>query len=244
MLRLPWYLTPHPLLAVVPLDSGAGSASELTKLLDEHHRYMLIGDVEGMTTLRTKELHDKMRQEIEDEEMRNAYIIMGRAQIPESSQLLHVNDGEDGNSAEIYAVWKLPAMEEIGRPESFRIEVMIEFRKEQGRWKLGHITLLSNPDQINRPSDLRFDESEVDTDWASASLAGRITAVEFNDDHTLVMLRVLDDEIAVFMPDQEFMKNHGMDLADYQPWKKRQFTGYPHKTDKLKFFATGDSAID
>jgi hypothetical protein len=135
-------------------------------------------------------------------------------------------------------------MKEIQRSKKTVMEVVVSFRKEKGKWKMGHLTPLADPGRIKRPKDLAYNEKDADTDVTSASVAGRIVKLEFKPDHTLALVRVMEEEIAVFLPPRATLEKAGVDFDDLAPWKMREFTGFPHKKDKLKFFATGDKPME
>jgi hypothetical protein len=135
-------------------------------------------------------------------------------------------------------------MKEIQRSKKAVMEVVIPFKKEKGKWKMVHITPLGDPSQIKRPKDLAYNEKDADTSVTSASVAGRIVKFEFKPDHTLFIVRVMDEEIAVFLPPKATLEKAGVVFDDLAPWKMREFTGFPHKKDKLKFFATGDRPME
>jgi hypothetical protein len=79
---------------------------------------------------------------------------------------------------------------------------------------------------------------------ATGQIAGRIVKTEFKPDSTLVLLRVLDEENAVFLPKKEVLEKAGVPLSDLEPWKRQEFEGHPHQSDKLKFFATGGKLLE
>ena len=85
------------------------------------------------------------------------------------------------------------------------------------------------------------EEADLEKD---GDIGGRIVRTEFNPGYTLIIIRVLDEENAVFLPVKDELVRMGMSIKDLVPWTVYDFTGHPHKTDKLKFFATGGSPIE
>ena len=58
-----------------------------------------------------------------------------------------------------------------------------------------------------------------------------------------MIIRVLDEENVVFFKSKEELLKEGISLKELEPWKVYEFSGHPHKTDKLKFFATGGNPV-
>jgi hypothetical protein len=134
------------------------------------------------------------------------------------------------------------AMPEVERPRS-RMEAAITFNKENGKWKMKSLLPLGDPDKVNRPKDLNYNPKAADLD-REGSIGGRIVKIEFKPGYTLVMVRVMDEENAVFLPNKEKLQESGMSLGELAPWNIFEFSGHPHKKDKLKFFATGGKLIE
>jgi hypothetical protein len=132
-------------------------------------------------------------------------------------------------------------MKEIERERS-RIECEIHFKKEGEQWKLESLLFLSKPDKINRPSDLTYNPDDADLD-KEGNIGGRIIKTEFNPGYTLVMIRVMDEEDAVFLPAKEDLLKEGIQLKELVPWNVYEFSGHPHKTNKLKFFAVSGNPV-
>jgi hypothetical protein len=245
MLKIALYmLLAFPVLSTMAYGAAAGSEKDLKDVFNAYNGYAKAGDVDKMLALRASEVEKEIRSQIKGKQDRADFVLMGRAQIPDTYEVQHVKWAKDGMSAELYSVWHLPPMKEIQRSEKAVAEVMVSFKKENGKWKMDNILALGDPSQIKRPKDLVYNKQDADTDVTSASVAGRIVKLEFKTDHTLVIVRVMDEEIAVFLPPKATLEKAGMNFDDLAPWKMREFTGYPHKKDKLKFFATGDNAME
>ena len=237
-------LLAFPILSTMAYGAVTGNEKELKDVFDAYNGFAKAGDADKMLALRTAAVEKEIRSQLKKKRDREDFVMMGRAQVPDSYEVQHVQWAKDGTSAELYSLWRLPAMKEIQRPKEAVVEVMVSFKKENGKWKMDNILALGDPSQIKRPKDLAYDQRDANTDVTSASVAGRIVKFEFKPDHTLVMVRVMDEEIAVFLPPKATLEKAGMKFDDLAPWKMREFTGFPHKKDKLKFFATGDSPMD
>jgi hypothetical protein len=240
-----WHLLlAFPLLVAMTHDAAAADEKDLRAVFDAYNSAAKAGNVDKMLSLRTAETEQEIRGQLRKKEDREDFVILGRAQVPDTYDIQHINWAKDGKNADLYALWHLPPMKEIQRTKKADLEARIVFKKEKGVWKMGTVYPLADPAQIKRPKNLTFNEKDAEANVSSASVAGRIVKLEFKPDHTLVMVRVMDEEIAVFLPKKEELQKAGVNFEDYAPWKMREFSGYPHKTDKLKFFATGDNPME
>ncbi len=66
----------------------------------------------------------------------------------------------------------------------------------------------------------------------------------FHPEYTLVLLRVMDEEDAVFLPAKEVFQRAGAPLEELEPWNLYEFSGHPHKSDKQKFFAVSGKMVE
>jgi len=230
------------LCTVMTNAARAQEHAEFTRLLESFYAASKGGDVDKILSFYTTDRQKELRSEIKKKEERKFFLLVARAQIPASYQVEHVAMPKDGQKATLYLLGEFPAMPDIHR-QKMRGEQMFSFKKEQGQWKIDRILELGDPDVVKRPSDLTYNYEDAKSE-AYGQVAGRIVKVEFKEDHTLVLLRVLDEEIAVFLAKREVLIKAGAPLDEFAPWKMYEFTGHPHKSDKLKFFATGGGPIE
>jgi len=230
-------------MSVVVINlASAQDAAELGRVFDAYNVGAKAGDVDKMLSLRTAERQKEIREQIAKKEDRNYFLLLGRAQIPESYQLEHVSWTKSRQSATLYLLGQFAAMPEIERPR-LRMEEMISFKKENGAWKIDSALPLGDPDKVKRPKDLTRDPKDANLN-ATGEIAGRIVKTEFKPGYTLVLLRVMDEENAVFLPAKEVLEKAGVPLKELEQWNLHQFKGHPHKTDKLKFFATSGKPLE
>lgn len=229
------------LLSLIVVNSlCAQDELELKRIFEAYNVAAKAGDVEKMLALRTADSQKEIREQIGKKEDRQYFLLLGRAQIPESYQVEHVSWGKGGQKATLYILGQFAAMAEVQRPR-MRMEESISFKKENG-WKIELTRPLGDPDKIKRPKDLTRDTQNANMN-ATGNIAGRIVKTEYKPDYTLVMLRVMDEENAVFLPAKEVLVKAGVPPTELEPWKLHEFSGHPHKTDKLKFFATSGKLL-
>jgi hypothetical protein len=230
------------MLPVAAQAGGGGDVKELTKVYDAYHGAIKAGDMNKAISLTSAETTKQIRGLLKQFSKGDDPLVMFRSQVPDFYEVQHVDWTKDGKGAQVYMISQYPAMKDI-RPKKSAVEAKVSFKQEKGLWKIDVTTVLVELDKLQRPKDLAYNESDMD-ERRSGSVGGRIVKVEFKPDHTLVVLRVLDEELAVFLPSKQELTKAGVDFDDYAPWKMRQFKGHPHKTDSLKFFATGDGPVD
>ena len=78
---------------------------------------------------------------------------------------------------------------------------------------------------------------------AIGEIAGRMVKTEYKPDYTLVILRVMDEDNAVFLPAKEVLVKAGVPLADLDPGSCTSSRAIRTKRDKLKFFATSGKLL-
>ena len=220
----------------------AQDAAELRRTFDEYNSAAKAGEVKKMLSLRTIEQQKDINKEIVKKQDRDYFLLLARAQIPESYEVEHVTWSGNGQSAILYLLGQFPAMREIDRPRT-RMEEMISFKKEDGKWKIHTALPLGDPDKVKHPKDLTYAPEDADMN-VSGNIGGRIVKTEFYPGYTLVLVRVMDEENAVFLPPKEVLQKAGVPMEDLEPWKIQEFSGHPHKSDKQKFFATGGKLIE
>lgn len=243
MLKKSAFLVIGLLIVLAAINSArAQDAPELGKIFDAYNVAAKAGDVNQMLSWRTAAQQKEIRAQIGKKEELDYFLLIARAQIPESYQIQHVSLGRSGQNATLYLLGQFAAMPEIQRPR-LRMEEIVSFKKENGKWKFDSALPLGDPDKIKRPKDLTYNPKDANMN-ATGEIAGRIVKTEYKPGYTLVLLRVMDEENAVFLPAKEVLEKAGVPLKELEPWNLHQFKGYPHKSDKLKFFATSGKPME
>jgi hypothetical protein len=229
------------LVGAVATTAKGQDSGELTRTLDAWHAAGQAGEIDKWLAVRTAEVRKDMPPEMLSPKHRKQAAMFARIQAAESYEVQHVAWGKDGRSATLYIVARFTAMPEAERPAG-RAEESIAFKKEGGTWKIDIVRPLADPDKIKRPADLSYDPENANEN-RSGNLGGRIVKTEFKPNYTLVIVRVMDEEDAVFLPPKDVIAKAGETAETLAPWKLHEFDGHPHKTDPLKFFATGGKPL-
>jgi len=213
---------------------------ELSALFQRYNDLIGEDKIQEALALRTAESKAEIEAELakgsaEDQAgMKN----MLKGLTPETFVSEHLEtDGAD--QASLYGVGSkvMPVGPDAGKLK--RIEMQVEFAREDGAWRIGTPTFLGDPDAVKTISDVAYEPvGAYDVD-RSVNIGGRVVRVALEPDHTLIVIRMLDEEQALFLPDQAFLKEQGFDVGLLKPYAMVEADGYPHKTDGQKVWVTG-----
>ena len=113
-------------------------------------------------------------------------------------------------------------------------EISLEFMREGGTWKYVVLIFGANPDAITRCTDETFEGREAYDPDKDVSRGGVIWWVVFNADHTLLIVRLLDEEHCLFLPPNQELTEAGLNTDVLKPWNTVETEVSPHKSDPLK----------
>jgi hypothetical protein len=106
--------------------------------------------------------------------------------------------------------------------------------KEGNAWKLGETQVGPGPSAIKRCTDTRYEPLSAYDASRPVSLAGRIERVDFQPDHTLVVVLSGDTEVCAFLPDRASLQQHGLDPATLQPYRVADISGIGNRQNPQK----------
>jgi hypothetical protein len=222
--------------------AGQNLSADLKNVFDKYNTAMKERDFNKILIYCSSDLQKEILSQVKTKTGQDDLMLNGQMQIPESYEILHIATEQDSSKATVFTIMQFSAMKEIERERS-RIECEIHYKKEKDQWKLESVWFLTDPDKINRPKDYTYNPGDMDLE-KDGNIGGRIVRTDFMPDYTMVILRVLDEENAVFLPPKEDLIKYGISVKDLSPWNIYEFTGHPHKTDKLKFFGISGKPAD
>ena len=119
-------------------------------------------------------------------------------------------------------------------PPVMRTPMVIEFAREGAQWRMGPPTFAAAPQaaakEPRRPRDLQMGARADYQDGTNTELGGPVVRVEKQPAGTVYVIRVLDDEVAAFVPARLVEPAFG-------PGKILVLRGASHKQDGQKFWA-------
>jgi hypothetical protein len=230
-----------PCALAKPLDPEL--QQQLLGVYDGYNKALAAGKVADAMKLRSAETRASAQTEMPTEAARQRFLAMARTMLPDSVQPLHATIGEAGDKARIITVATktIPKTVKIpgGPPpgSTMQSEVTLSFVKEKDGWKLDDQIFGPDPKSIVACKDTFEPEAAYDTD-KTVTMGGPITRVDFQPDHTLVVVRVVDEENCVFLREsKEGLLKHGLAADKLVPYAIVEIEGSPHRKDKQKVLA-------
>lgn len=213
--------------------------AELAKLYQRYSDLMNGDKLDEALALRTAESQKLVKEELtkgtaqEQAETRD----MLKGMTPERFEAQHLEQAGD-DAATLYGIGSkvMPVGPDKGK--LMRVEMMVEFVRESGQWHIGMPTFMGDPDAVKKLADVSYEPIENYDQDKEVDMGGRIVRVALEKDHTLVVVRMLDEEQAIFLPDQAYLKEKGFDVELLQPYTVISAGGFPHKTNKQKVWGT------
>ncbi len=215
---------------------------QLLDIYDAYNKALLAGKVADAMKLRSAAIRAEAQKEMPNEAARQRFLAMARTMVPDTLQVLHATTNAAGSKASIITVATktLPKTmkQSPGGPapgSTQRGEVTLSFVKEGAAWKLDDTMFGPDPSTIKPCKDERFEPASAYDADRTVSLGGPIVRVDFQSDHTLVVVRVTDEEDCAFLPEnKEGLLKHGLAPDKLVPYAIVEIDGSPHRTDKQK----------
>lgn len=214
--------------------------AELAKLYQRYNDLVAADKLDEAMALRTDEVQADLKEELakgtpqEQAEMRE----MLKGMTPSAFEAQHLElNGDD--EAVLFGIGSkvMPFGPDAGKLKL--IEMQVEFFREAGAWRIGMPTFLGDPDEVKRPDEVGWEPIENYDQDRELEMGGRIVRVALEADHTLVVVRMLDEEQALYLPDQKFLKEQGFDVGLLKPYVIVEASGHPHKSNPFKVWVTG-----
>jgi len=208
----------------------AQSIQDLTKIYDSYLAAVKAGSYRQASPYLSKEVRD----EVPTPDAQGRYIEMVKQLVPIRYETEFVNLSKDGQAADVTIIATIPVPEEIQKQEKLpptqRTEMILKFVKEAGQWKMGPPLLLADPDKRERPKDLNMGTRADYAEGANTEVGGVILRNEKQASGTVYVLRLSDQEIAVFVPAAKAS-------SAFVPGSILVVHGGENKNDKLKVWA-------
>ncbi len=175
-----------------------------------------------------------LKKQIKTADDQQEFMMMAKYVSPASYEPTFLTLTNGGQKAEVQVIATIKVPEDVRKKQNLaptqRLELILNFVKEGGQWKWDGPTILGDPDQRARPKDLKMGVRSDYKAGSNTELGGQIQRLEKQQAGTVYLVRVLDEEIAVFVP-------AGKVSGDFVPGRILALRGAGHKTDKLKFWA-------
>ncbi|MBS0639109.1 MAG: hypothetical protein JSS43_04505 [Proteobacteria bacterium] len=215
--------------------------SQLLVLYDRYNKAISAGNMKEAMALRTAATQAQFQAELKRSPKAQANLLaMARDMTPETVEPLRGSLSNDGKTATIVTLGSktVPANLKIKdgpKPGSVvKAEITLEFQKEGGGWKFANQTFGMDPSQIKVCTDETVEVITAYDQDRNLSFGGPIRRVDFKPDHTLLVIRVLDEENCAILPRRAELGKLGIKADALVPDTIVEMGGIPHKTDKQR----------
>jgi hypothetical protein len=232
-------MTPHVKFATsVAVIMGASmlsaqSASDLTKVFDQYLAAVKAKDFQKIIALYHSAAKKAVLTDFETPQEQKEFLEQIAEMTPDSYAAPEVSPGGDRVILRIMAKKNVPpAVRKANNlPAVMQKPMIVEFAQEGGQWKMGPPSFSAPPaEPTARPKDLRMGVRADYKEGANTQLGGPILRSEQQPAGTVYVIRMLDQEIAAFVP-AKLVK------PAFEPGKILVMQGASHKQDPQKFWA-------
>jgi len=183
-----------------------------------------------------------MRKDLAGEKQRKEFLAFAKETVPDKLEVLRARLLADGTKASILTIAsktfkagsKLPGAPPPGT--LVRSELTLDFVKEAKGWTYDNQTFGMDPDKIKHCPDEKFEPVEAYDQDHDVSLGGPLARIVFKEDHTLLVLRVVDEENCAFLPSRDTLEKAGFDPNLLEQYAIVEIEAFPHKSDKQKLW--------
>ena len=208
----------------------AQTAQDFTKIYDSYLAAVKTGSYTQVSAFLSAEVRDQLKTP----DIQAEYMAMMKQMAPIHYETEFVNVSKNGQSADVNVIVTVAVPEKVQKeqklPPTQRGEMILRFVKEAGQWKMGPPLLMGDPDKRARPKDLNMGSRADYAEGASTEVGGSILKMEKQSAGTVFVLRLPDQEIAVFVPAAK--------VSDaFVPGSILVVRGAENKSDKLKLWA-------
>ena len=166
---------------------------------------------------------------------RTPFFLNATLLVPDSYDVESVSESKDGKSASLVLVAVLPPMPPEMRDQTDpggarKRELTVAFAKEAGLWKIASREVGDDPDKRPRHKDLKMGPRSDYRAGANTDVGGIILRTEKQDAGSVYVVRVVDEEDAVFVP-------AALVSADFVTGKVISFHAAQNANEPLKYWA-------
>ena len=201
-------------------------------------------DFQAIVKLRTADQQKELTEGVppgRDAAYHAAFFEQSLQVMPVSYEVRFVKLAKDGSHARMVVVGMVPvpveAQKEANLPPEQKVRVTVAFAKEGGAWKMGEFTFGSEAEDSARPKDLKMGQRGDYSGAANTDIGGEIQRVEKQAAGTVYVIRVVDEEDAVFVPAAHV-------AADFVVGAIVSFHAAKHEKDPLKYWAESAALVE
>jgi hypothetical protein len=210
-----------------PMDGA--QQQQLVALYHRYNQAIVAGHVEAALALRSAPVRTAVTQGLKTPKDRTDYLAAAAAMVPDRLELRHASINDAGDKALLIA-WAYKTLATGQAQQEFDLSFVLE----GGAWKLGDQEAGPGPDDIKRCLDPAGQPIATYDTGRLVSVAGRIERVDFQPDHTLVVVLSGATETCAFLPNRTALQQRGLDPSILEPYRIADISGAPNRTDPQK----------
>jgi hypothetical protein len=212
----------------------AQSTGDLTKVLDQYLAAVKAKDFQKIISLYHAAAKKAVLTDFETPEEQKNFLAQIAEMAPDAYAAPEVSTGGDRVILRIMAKKNIPpAIQKKAKlPPTMEKPMVVDFMQEGGQWKMGPPSFHTPvPAQATvGPKDLNMGVRTDYKEGANTQLGGPILRLEKQAAGTVYVVRMLDEEIAAFVPEK-------LVQPDFETGKILVMQGASHKQDAQKFWA-------
>lgn len=220
-----------------PLDPAV--QQELLGLYDRYNKAIMAGKLPEAAALRTASARKELLAS-KSKADRADTLMMARMMAPDQVAPIHASIAADGRSARIVTIGTKTVtanMKIPGGPKPGTVghgEITLTFEREGQDWKFADQLFGPDPAVVKTCRD---DAPDAGTDYdsnATTTAAGLIRRVEFKPDHTLVVVRIANEENCLILPPRDRLSQLDPRADHIVPWAVIEIEGVQNSRDKQR----------
>ncbi|MGD0346956.1 MAG: hypothetical protein ABSA85_09375 [Terracidiphilus sp.] len=230
--------------AMVTITAFGQTEDTFRKIYDAYIAGVKAKDFQAMVKLRTADQRKELTEGVPAGRLAayHAALFEQSLQVmPVSYEVRFVRLSKDGNHARMVIVGMVPvpveAQKEANLPPAQKVRVTVAFAKEAGVWKMGELSFGSEAEDSARPKDLNMGQRGDYSEQANTDIGGEIQRIEKQAAGTVYVIRVVDEEDAVFVP-----AAHAS--PDFVVGAIVSFRAAKHANDTLKYWAESAELVE
>ena len=219
-----------------PLDPAL--QTELMALYDRYNKAVMAGKLGDAMALRSAQVQSQFRAGSKKDQA--GLLNSAQMMAPDKVEPQRGTLADDGKSASVVTLASKTATAAIARAGGPKagtvkhIELTLTFRREGQAWKLDDLLFGMDPADIKACKDEETEPQSAYDDDKNVTYGGPIRRVEFRPDHTLVVIRVVDEEACLILPPRATLVERGFKVESLEPDTMIEADAEPHRTDQQR----------
>jgi hypothetical protein len=231
-----WLLLLPGSLAAAPLEPVL--QKDLLALYARYNRAVAMGNLTDAAAMRVGESQAQLNQVLGQGKKAQAEALKSmRMMTPDAVQPQQGTLSSDGSEATLLVIASKIVTAQMsklgaGKPgDVLHGELTLTFARAGGDWKLQDEVFGMDPAKIKPCHDDAQEAESAYDDGKMTDIGGRIQRVEFKPDHTLIVIRVVDEEDCLILPPRETIEKAGLKTDMLVPFAMVAAGALPHRSD-------------